>query len=416
MKILIISQYFWPENFRISDLAAGLVERGHQITILTGIPNYPSGHFFSGYGLFRHMKQDFRGAKVIRVPLIPRGNANGFRLAINYLSFMISACVFAPFLCREKFHVIFVCQLSPVTVGIPALLMKKLKRIPVLFWVQDLWPESLSATGAVRSKVIIDGVRKLVRFIYKHCDKILVQSPAFKPMIEKQQVVPGRIAYFPNSVEKIYQPMVIHTDIEGQSRLPSGFNVMFAGNIGFAQDFETILSTANILRKYRDINWIILGDGRARHWVELQVVKRELTDSVHLLGGYPMETMPQFFSLADVMLVTLKREPILALTIPSKIQSYMACGRPIVAALDGEGARVIRESGAGIACPAEDSEGLAVSILGLYRMPKAEREAMGAQGVAYCKINFEREMLIDRLEDWMKDLCQKNKSESFKSP
>lgn len=403
MKILIVSQYFWPENFRINDLAVGLVERGHEVTVLTGIPNYPDGHFFSGYGFFSNLKQDYLGVKVIRVPLLPRGVATGFRLAVNYFSFMVFASIFAPFLCRDKFEVIFVCQLSPVTVGIPAILLKKIKKIPIFFWVQDLWPESLSATGAVQSQGILNGMRRLVQYIYRHCDKILVQSNAFIPMIENQQVESERITYLPNSVEKIYKPMVVQADFEGLSLLPSGFRIMFAGNIGAAQDFETILSAANKLRKYKDIHWVILGDGRARRWVEDQVEKQKLADCVHLLGRRPLETMPQYFSLADVMLVTLKSEPIFALTIPGKIQSYMACGRPIVAALDGEGARQIRESDTGLVCPAEDADGLATAILKMYRMPKNEREAMGRRGMEYCDKNFEREMLLTRLEVWLKE-------------
>lgn len=408
MKILIVTQYFWPENFRINDLAAGLVERGHKVMVITGIPNYPNGHFFPGYGLFRKLRQNYLGVKVIRVPLIPRGVATGFRLAINYLSFMISASILAPFLCHDKFDVIFTCQLSPVTVGIPAILLKKIKKIPIIFWVLDLWPESLSATGAVRNQVILNGVRRLVRFIYKHCDKILAQSTAFSSFIEEQQVTPERMAIFPNFVEKTYKPIMAQSDFEGLSLLPTGFRIMYAGNIGAAQDFETILSTAGKLREYKDIHWIILGDGRERGWVEDQIAVQGLFDFVHVLGGHPMETMPQYFSLADVMLVTLKRESIFALTIPGKIQSYMACGRPIVAALDGEGARLIRESGAGLACPAEDVNGLAAAILTMYQMPKAKREAIGRRGLEYCEANFEQEMLIGRLESWMKELCHSN--------
>ncbi len=406
MKVLIVSQYFWPENFRINDLAAGLVERGNQVTVLTGIPNYPSGNFFSGYGLFKKTREEYRGVSILRVPLAPRGKGSGVRLALNYLSFAFFASILSPLLCREKFDVIFVFEPSPITVGLPALVLKKLKSIPILFWVQDLWPESLSATGAVKSKSILNGVRKVVCFIYRHCDKILIQSPAFAPIIVSQGVSSERITFFPNSVEKIYKSVKDLSSLNYVNLLPTGFRIMFAGNVGAAQDFGTILSAAEKLKTHSDIKWVILGDGRKFAWVKEEVKERGLSDTVHLLGRHPPESMYGFFAGADVMLVTLKRDPIFALTIPSKIQSYMACEKPIVAALDGEGGRLIMESGAGLASPAEDADALAASILKSYSMPKEVREAMGKRGKAYCDANFEREMLIDRLEGWMKECVQ----------
>lgn len=404
MKVLIVSQYFWPEAFRINDLAEGLVERGHEVTVLTGIPNYPDGNFFKGYGFFKKVRENYKGIKVIRAPLIPRGDGGGKQLALNYLSFAFLASIFAPIACRGKFDLIFVCQLSPVTVGIPAIVLKKFKNLPIIFWIQDLWPESLSATGAIKSEKILNGVNKLVRFIYRYCDKILIQSPAFAPLIENQGVNPERITYFPNSVEKLYAPMERQYGLDGISDLPSGFLVMFAGNIGMAQDFPTILAAADKLRGYHDIHWVVLGDGRARALVEMEISKLGLSEKVHLLGRLPMKSMPYYFSMADAMLVTLRKEPIFSLTIPSKIQSYMACGRPILAALDGEGGRVINESGSGFSSPAEDADALAKSVLTMYRMPKEEREAMGKRGQQYCDENFEREMLLDRLEGWMAEV------------
>lgn len=404
MKILIVSQYFWPETFRINDLAEGLIEREHDVTVLTGIPNYPIGEFFAGYGCFKNLRENYKGIKVIRVPLIPRGDSSGKRLALNYLSFALFACMLTPFLCRKKYDLIFVYQLSPVTVGIPAIVLKKLMRIPIFFWIQDLWPESLSATGAVKSERILNGVQKLVRYIYRHCDKILIQSPAFAPLIESQSVSPDKITFFPNSVEKLYAPMPNQSRLKGMAELPSGFCIMFAGNIGAAQDFPTILATADKLREYQDIHWVILGEGRAQAWLETEIHRTGLIDKVHLLGRMPMESMPYYFSKADVMLVTLKNEPIFSLTIPSKIQSYLACGRPVVAALNGEGGRVVVESGAGFASAPEDADALAESVLTMYRMPKEQREAMGMRGKAYCNQNFEREMLIDRLDGWMREL------------
>jgi len=404
LRILIVSQYFWPEYFPINDLALGLFERGHQVTVLTGIPNYPDGKFFSGYGFFSNTRQNYHGVRVFRAPLLPRGKRGRIRLAINFLSFALSASILAPFYCRGRYDVIFVYEPSPITVGLPALVLKRLKSVPIFFWMQDLWPESLSATGAIKSKRILKMVEVLVRFIYRGCDRILVQSRAFSAHVESLSASPERILYYPNSAEEQYQPIKLDVDAPERSLMPAGFRIMFAGNIGAAQDFATILGAAERLRDYSDIHWIILGDGRMRRWVESKVYQRGLTETVHLLGRYPAEAMPRFFSLADALLVTLRKEPIFELTIPSKVQPYLACGKPVIAALDGEGARIIREAGAGIACSAEDPAALAEAVMEIHSMSELERENMGMRGRDYFEKNFERTMLLELLERWMKEV------------
>lgn len=401
MKILVVSQYFWPENFRINDLVLGLMERGHVVTVLTGKPNYPTGKLFPGYRLIRGSAENYQGAEVRRVPLLPRGNGGAILLLLNYVSFAISATILGPFLCRGKYDAILVYEPSPITVGLPALWLKRLRGAPVFFWVLDLWPESLSATGAVRSPRILRWVEKLVRFIYKGSDRILVQSRAFFQPIQALGVDSARILYFPNSAEPLYRPLASSPTDRVEAGLPDGFVIMFAGNIGSAQDFPAILAAAERLREQRDIHWVILGDGRLAGWVHKEVKRRGLEETVHFMGSRPLEQMPRFFANADVMLVSLKQEPIFALTIPGKIQSYLACGRPIVGMLDGEGARVISEAQAGFACPAGDTSGLAARVLDLYRMDRVERDRLGTNGRAYYLGQFEREMLCSRLEQWM---------------
>lgn len=399
MRILIVTQYFWPENFRINDLTLGLVERGHNIQVFTGVPNYPGGKFYDGYRALNKTADDFNGIVVHRSPLIPRGQGGGFRLTLNFLSFASFASILAPFYCRGKFDIIFVYEPSPITVGLPAIVLKKFKSIPIIFWMQDLWPESLTATGAVRSTVIIKIVELLVRFIYKASDQILVQSKAFIPSVLASGVNHKKVIYYPNSAETLYKSLDVELDTPERELLPDGFLVTFAGNIGAAQDFRTILDAAERLKSHKDIHFIILGDGRMSQWVKEQVTARELEKTVHLLGRYPIEAMPRYFALSDALLVTLKKEPIFALTIPSKVQSYLACAKPIIAAMDGEGSRVIEEAGAGLTCPAESPEDLANSVLKFYNMPKEDREEIGRKGRAYFENNFEREMLLDRLED-----------------
>ncbi|HNZ11069.1 MAG TPA: glycosyltransferase family 4 protein [Smithellaceae bacterium] len=405
MRILLITQYFWPEEFRINELASRLAERGHQITVLTGLPNYPSGKFFAGYGFGRRTSEKYKGVDVVRVPLAPRGKGGGMRLSLNYASFAVMASLLGPIRCRCTCDAIFVYEPSPITVGIPAIVMKAWISAPVMFWVQDLWPESLSATGMVRSAFILNAVKKLVKFIYAHCDCILVQSKSFIDAIASTGVDRSKIKYFPNSAEGIFDTVTDCGASLDPSYFPDGFRVMFAGNIGAAQDFETILKAAELLKEHQSIHWIIVGDGRKFPWVSEQVQIRSLCKTVHLLGRHPLESMPAFYSRADVMLVTLKKDPIFALTIPGKVQSYLACSRPIIAALDGEGARVVEEAGAGWTGPAEDYAVLAKNVLKAYHTSADDRGQMALRGRHYFEKNFESSTLLDRLEGWLYELA-----------
>lgn len=403
MRILIVSQYFWPEDFRINDLALSLkADLQYEVTVLTGLPNYPQGHLFSGYDFWDPKQEMWHGIEIIRIPLIPRGKKSKLRLGLNYLSFCIFACLCGPYRCRKKYDVIFVAQYSPVTVALPAILIKKVKKIPLLLWVQDLWPESLSATGAIRLPVVLRAVGRLVSYIYNRSDRILVQSKAFVPRIRGLDTNLVKVDYLPNWAETLYHPCRPNIEWNEDKGLPVGFRLMFAGNIGKAQDFPTILSAAERLRDHGDIHWVILGDGRERLWVEKEIIERNLSNVVHVMGRYPIEDMPLFFTAADVMLVTLKRAPIFALTIPSKIQSYLACGRPIIAALDGEGRRVVEEAGAGFGCPAESPTELAELVLKMFYMQIADREKMGRDGRRYYEKNFARSFLINKLDKILK--------------
>lgn len=408
MKVLIVSQYFWPESFRINDLSQGLVERGHEVTVLTGKPNYPEGSFFPGYSALRPVRERYEGARVLRVPLVPRGGGGKVRLSLNYLSFAVSASLLGPFLCRGRYDLIFVYEPSPVTVGLPAIVLKRLKKLPVIFWVQDLWPESLLATGAVRSERILGWVGKVVRYIYRRCDRILLTSRMFEPRVRNAGAEKSKIRYWPQWAETLYHPMELEDAATERKELPSGFRVVFAGNIGAAQSFDTILDAAVRLKGHSEIQWIVIGDGRMRRWVEQRVEQLGLGQKVHFTGTRPNEEMPRYLSLADALLVTLRKEPIFSLTVPGKVQSYLACARPIVASLDGEGARVIRESGAGLVAPAQDADALAKAVLELYRMPPEERGELGRRGREYFEEHFEREKLLDRLEGWMHELVEKS--------
>lgn len=405
MNILVLTQYFWPENFRINDLVAGLVDRGHRITVLTGRPNYPTGKLFPGYGLLRPWSERYAGARVRRVPLVPRGPGGGRRLFVNYISFAVSAAVLGPMTVSRDIDAILVFEPSPITVGIPALVLKKITGAPLLFWLQDLWPESLSATGAVRSPAALKMVAQMVRRLYKRCDRILIQSRAFDAPVRRLGGRPAQIEYFPNSAEALYRPVEVASDAPERRLMPEGFCLTFAGNIGAAQDFDTIIGAACRLAGYPDIHFVIIGDGRMAERVGRAVDAHGLQRTVHLLGRHPAERMPVFFALSDALLVTLRRDPIFALTIPSKVQSYMACARPVVAALDGEGAKIIESAGAGMVCPSQDPARLADAVRTMALLPARARREMGRNGRRYFEAEFERETLMDRLEGWLQEVA-----------
>ena len=398
MKILIVSQYFWPEAFRINDIGRGLVGRGHDVTVLTGMPNYPKGRLYAGYGVVGPDRENYEGVKIVRVPLCPRGKNSKWQLVVNYVSFFVFASCLGPFrLCRD-YDVIFVYAPSPITVALPGFVMGHLCKAPVLLWVQDLWPESLTAVGAVKSRLVLRLVARLVGWTYRRCSLLVVQSKGFIKEVQSYGIEPERICHLPNPAEELYRKMSLDSAARERKEVPDGFCVMFAGNIGVAQSFDTILDAAERTYSYRDIHWVIIGDGVSRERVERQIRQRSLEATVHLLGWKPVEAMARYLSLAEVLLVTLKRQPIFALTVPAKLQSYLACGKPIVSCLDGEGARLVRESESGVAVPAEDSHGLAEAVVWLRSKSPEYRSELGRNGIRYCETHFSMKKVLDSLE------------------
>jgi glycosyltransferase involved in cell wall biosynthesis len=401
MKILIVSQYFWPENFRINDVALGLIERGHEIEVLTGKPNYPKGTFYNGYSFFSQRLEYWQGIKIHRSKLIPRGHSSGMRLIINYISFAFFSSLKALFI-KTKFDKILVYEPSPITVGLPAIIYKARKNTPIYFWVQDLWPQSVTAAGGIKNTTVLRALEWLTKWIYQKSDKILIQSKAFKGILQAQKVDDTKIVYHPNSVEDFFQPQ--EPDVELLSTLPVGFKIMFAGNIGESQDFETIMETAKIVaQSHPSVKWLILGDGRKKKFVEEKIQSYELRNQVFLLGAHDVSLMPKFFSCADCLLVSLKKDYIFSLTIPSKIQSYLACGKPILASLDGEGGQIVLEAKGGLVSEAENPRLLATKVIQMTNLPIEELNSMGENSRKYFKSNFERELLLDRLESILKN-------------
>lgn len=397
MNILIVSQYFWPENFRINDLTQELVRRGHSVTVLTGVPNYPAGTVFKEYRQNPQVFENYIGARVFRVPMLARGNG-AVRLFLNYLSFVIGACLYGPWRLRgQQADVIFVFEPSPVTVGLPAILLGRIKSAPVVFWALDLWPETLAAMGVVRSPMVLGWVGRLVRFIYERCTLVLGQSRGFLPKIAKYCSDAKKIRYFPSWAEEIFSK----ADLVPAPEVPvqkGGFNVLFAGNIGEAQDLPAVLDAAESLKHNTAIRWLIVGDGRRSDWLYEEVARRGLQSKVLLLGRFPVDRMPSFYAHADALLVSLKKDPVFSLTIPGKVQSYLMAGLPILGMLDGEGAQVITDSNAGLVCAAGNAGGLASAVLKMFAMNVDQRKQLGVNGRDYAQKEFGRGFLMDQLE------------------
>lgn len=406
MRVLLVSQYFWPENFRINDLAKELVERGHHVTVLTGKPNYPSGKVFAEFKSAPRAFGNYFGADVCRVPMLARGTG-AMRLALNYLSFVVGASLFGPArLSGKQFDVVFVFEPSPITVGLPAILLGKLKHAPVILWVQDLWPDTLVAVNAVTSHRLLAAVGSMVRFIYKRCALVLGQSHGFLDRIAAYCDDPAKIRYFPNWAEDA--PAT--ADVTPAPEIPpkdGTFDILFAGNIGEAQDFPAILDAIELLKNRTEIRWIIVGDGRRSDWLQAEIGRRGLDQCVLMPGRFPIDRMPSFYARADALLASLRADPVFALTVPSKVQSYLMAGVPVLGMLDGEGAEVIRRAKAGLTCAAGDSAGLAKAVLELSAMPGSLRTCLGENGRRYAEREFGRSVLIDRLEAWLMDIAQR---------
>ena len=410
-RILFVCQYFYPEVFRGNDIAFHWAEEGHEVHVVTGVPNYPDGVFHKGYGAFKKRQETIKGVHVTHLPIVPRGNDSKIMLMLNYFSYFIVACMyvlwkvfadsFKGFLGFKKsfeFDFVFCQQLSPVMMSLPAVLYKKLKKVLLYTWVLDLWPESLSAAGGISNKHILGFFDWFVKKEYKWSDKILTSSKSFDQSIRTYGDYKGKIVYYPQWSDGSPSTPFLPPNYSLPEIL-SGFKVMFAGAVGEAQGMECNMQATLLTKERKDIKWVIVGDGRRLPWVQQFVKEHGLEETVLTLGRYPSETMPLFFEKADVMLVSLTDSPLFNLYAPAKISSYMASGRPIIACLNGEGAEVVKAAECGWLVAAGDAEGLAKLVIRLADENKETLNAKGACGLKFYKENFDKEKCLSNLDD-----------------
>ncbi len=357
MKILIISQRFWPENFRITDIAESLVSLGHQVTVLCGLPNYPKGYIFDDYKHGKNRVQEHNGVKIIRAKEIGRRHGILFRF-LNYWSFPHYANKLINKLDKD-FDVVLINELSPIMSANPGLKYAKKYNKKVVMYEMDLWPESLLAGGIKKDSLIYNHYKKVSSNIYSKCDKILVST---KEHIDYIKLLPNcnelDIGYLPQYADTVFE----ESDFENEDN--GVIDLMFAGNIGKAQSVDTIIRAAALLKDDPNFKFHIVGSGS-----ELDNVKKlasELkTDNAVFYGQRPLEDMPGLYKIADAMLVTLEDKPYANMTIPGKVQSYMAVGKPIIGAINGSCANFIKNNNVGFVCPSGDSESLANLIKNL---------------------------------------------------
>jgi glycosyltransferase involved in cell wall biosynthesis len=408
LRLCIFTNHFYPENFKVNDIAFELSKRGYEITVITAIPDYPQGKFYDGYSLFKRRKEVINGVRVIRLPIIPRGKGKKIELILNYISYFVSAFIFTFFhVYTDKYDEVFVHLTSPFFIGLPAVMLKRRQHIPLIFWMLDLWPESLIAWGGITNKLILKYNLKLVQYVYNNCTKILIPSEGFGESICEKGEYKDKLIYFPNWAESILPSQDISQYKKLQpfaDTIKNKLIVLFAGNIGEAQNLDCIITVASDLNDNKNIKFVFLGEGRRKEQLIEKTDKLGLSQTVFFLGHYPLNTMPIFMEMADVLLVSLKDELISNFTIPQKVQFYMSQGKPILAMLNGDGANLINTACCGIVVSPNDSIVLKSAIQKLYNTPKEKLQVLGMNGKLYYEQNFRKEKRLDQLDGLFQSL------------
>ena len=402
-RILVVSQHFWPEQFRINDLVEFLTEESYEVDVLCGRPNYPSGRFADGYNFWNRRHERYHGASIYRAFEIPRGKNRNFEILLNYISFPISSLFILPQLFKNQYDRIFIYQLSPVMMGLAGIILGKVRKIPTVTYVLDLWPENLFSVVTVRSRILKFLARVTSHWFYKHSDRLIALTNRMRDQLLK---VTGKaeheVIVIPQVAEMLYENLI--PDIGLESRFSETFNIVFTGNISPAQSFGTMIDAASILKSkgIHDVKWVIVGDGMSRQTVEQEILDRELTNEFVFEGHHPAKDIPRYLFISDVLVGCLVKSELLEATIPAKVFSYIAAGKPIVLSMDGEAQTLINdEIRCGFAGPTEDATMLAENILKIYYSNKVLRDEFGRRAKTYHYDNFERNSVLHKLVDFI---------------
>ena len=407
MRVLIVSQYFWPENFRVNEIASFLQNKNIKVDILTGQPNYPEGKIFKEFKQDPKKYNDFNGSKVIRVPIITRRSGSHLQLFLNYTSFLLSSMIIGVFkLRKKKYDCIITFGTSPITVALTSLFLSKIKRTKTLVWVLDLWPSILVDLNIVKNRLLLNILTKITNFTYIKHDVVLAQSKSFLDQIIKYN---KNTIYFPSWPETI-EKIKLDNNAENikLEKFKDYFKIVFTGNIGQAQGFEKIIKLAKGL-KDENVVFIIVGKGRRFQYFE-KLKKEENLDKIIFMGNYPLEKMSYFHEIADALIVTLSNGLSLNKTIPGKLSTYMMTGKPIIGIIEGEVKEIISHSDSGIHLDI-DSDQYLNKIKNFIKLDKKELNRMGNNGINYSNLFYKKEKILSELVNTLNKLKLSDKYE-----
>lgn len=402
MRVLLLTQFYWPEMRtapnNLAAMATDLHGKGHEILVITGFPNHPHGRIYDGYRMKLWQWDELHGVRILRLPLLPDHSISKVRRVLNYGSFALSAITLGIFQSHGFIPDVIFAYYAPLTMGVTAAGFKFLLKAPLAYWITDLWPENLQAAGVRLKERAYGMIRAFEDWGYRQADMICVDSPGFKSNLIDKGVPTHKVHVVPEwADEHLFFPEEPNKILAQEYGLAHKFNVIYGGNLGTVQGLGVILEAALHLQDLKDLQFVFIGDGNDMENLKRQSVVYGLAN-VKFISRQPMEKIQKFFALANVLLVHLKRKAIFELQLPSKIIAYMACGRPILCAVPGAAAKIVRDAGAGVFCPSEDAEAMSAQVRELHSMPTEKRENMGKNGRKAFLSKYTRQASVNKIE------------------
>lgn len=407
--ILVISQYFFPENFRINEICKEWVKKGYKVTVVTGIPNYPEGKFYEGYNFFNKHTENYFGAEIIRLPIIPRGNSK-LSLILNYFSFVASGFIWSKF-SRLKPDSVFIFEVSPMTQALPGVWFAQKNQIPCHIYVQDLWPENVEIVTGIKSKKILVPIGKMVDYIYSNCDRIFTTSNSFVEAILERGVQKNKVFYWPQYAEEV-QINLLH-----KKKVKDELSVVFTGNIGEAQGLEQLVPLARQLKQLGHeecIHFTLVGEGRFKNTLMSMLDDENLTSMFTFTGRVSSGKIPSILRSHDIALLSLSPNPLFDKTIPAKLQTYLSVGMPIYGLVGGEAKHIIEESQSGYTANQKDLSSQVELLLNFLGKEESDMKEFRDNATIYSNNHFDKNKLMNEMDRHLNNLPLEESDETMK--